>query len=129
LLPPSRPLGFKSALWHGWRAVTSSAGQGVSGVPRIIVEREARLRLFDTVASVIIDGVKRAELPVNSGADFLVAPGHHTIAVRVGPTLGHVTDFKCVEHETIKFICRESGYLRVSTHLREVHRQLAHDRF
>jgi hypothetical protein len=98
-------------------------------VPRVIIVREARLRLIDTVASVLIDGIKRAELPVDSGADFMVPVGRHTIAVRVGHTLGSVTEFNCVEHETIKFLCSESGYLRVNTRLREVHRMISHDRF
>lgn len=98
-------------------------------MPRVIIERESRLRLIDTVASVIVDGVNRAELPVDSGADFMVSAGRHTIAVRVGHTVGTVADFSCVEHETVKFVCSESGYLQVKTHLREVHRVISHDRF
>jgi hypothetical protein len=98
-------------------------------MPRVIVQRDARLRLIDSVASIIVDGVKRAELPVNSSTDFLVPVGRHTIAVRVGWTLGSITEFNCVDHETIKFLCSESGYLQVKTNLKEVHRNISHDRF
>lgn len=98
-------------------------------MPRLIIEREARLRLIDSAASVILDGVKRAELPIDSGADFLVSAGRHTLAIRVGWNLGDVMEFRIAEHETIKFRCSESGYLRVNTHLREVYRTISHDRF
>jgi hypothetical protein len=98
-------------------------------MPRVIVVREARLRLIDSPASVIVDGIKRAELPINSGADFLVSVGRHKVAIRVGWNLGDVVEFSIAEHETIKFVCSESGYLRVNTHLREIYRTISHDRF
>ncbi len=98
-------------------------------MPRIIVEREAKFRLINSGASVLVDGTRRGDLPLDGCADFLVTPGHHTIAVQVGLTLGHPIDFNCVEHETIKFVCHEPGFSRSKTYLEEVHRIVSHGRF
>jgi hypothetical protein len=98
-------------------------------MPRIIVQRMPRLRLTNAMASVFVDGQKCAVLPVDSSTDFLVTVGSHVISMRIGFTTAPETRFYAADHETINFVCVESGLLRPRTHLKEMFRVIPRQRF